>query len=85
MVFNGLDTDFGYESILRPCQIKGLIRERLAMTSFSSLFAEGILCLRDLMIQSDVTSNWQAILSIPEYAAVLFTRVLFQFCLSAHI
>lgn len=59
---------------------KGLLRERLAMTSFSSLFAEGILCLRDLMIQSDVTSNWQAILSIPEYAAVLFTRVLFQFC-----
>lgn len=54
---------------------KGLIRERLAMTNFSSLFAEGILCLRDLMIQSDVT-----ILSIPEYAAVLFTRVLFQFC-----
>lgn len=72
---------------------KGLIRERLAMTNFSSLFAEGILCLRDLMIQSDVTSNWhdlmiqsdvtsnwQAILSIPEYAAVLLTRVLFQFC-----
>lgn len=59
---------------------KGLIRERLAMTDFSSLFAEGILCLRDLMIQSDVTPNWQAILSIPEYAAVLFTRVLFQFC-----
>lgn len=58
---------------------KGLIRERLAMTNFSSLFAEGILCLRDLMIQSDVTSNWQAILSIPEYAAVLFTRVSFQF------
>lgn len=56
---------------------KGLIQERLAMTNFSSLFAEGILCLRDPM--SDVTSNWQAILSIPEYAAVLFTRVLFQF------
>lgn len=80
MVFNGLDTDFGYESFCGLAKSKGLIRERLAMTNFSSLFAEGILCLRDLMIQSDVTSNWQAILSIPEYAAVLFTRVLFQFC-----
>lgn len=80
MVFYGLDTDFGFESILRPCQIKRLNTRGLAMADFSSLFAEGILCPRDLMIQSDFTSNWQAILAIPEYAAVLFTRVLFQFC-----
>lgn len=44
MVFNGLDTDFGYESILRPCQIKRLNTRETGNDQFFIF-----ICRRDFM------------------------------------